>query len=97
MPGAATLAVAAAMVGIVAGGVIGGPIGTYLVERKLRVGPRGRDPPGSTTLANVAEEQLPSPARPRGAGGEDVEAYVLMKHLVLLLVTVGVGIGSAAG
>ena len=36
VPGAATLAVAAAMVGIVAGGVIGGPIGTYLVERKVR-------------------------------------------------------------
>ena len=31
--GAATLAVAAAMVGIVAGGVLGGPIGTYLIER----------------------------------------------------------------
>jgi glutamate:Na+ symporter, ESS family len=34
VPGAATLAVASAMVGIVAGGVIGGPIGTYLIERK---------------------------------------------------------------
>ena len=35
--GAATLAVAAAMVGIVAGGLMGGPIGTALVERrKLR-------------------------------------------------------------
>ena len=36
--GAATLAVAAAMVGIVSGGLIGGPIGTFLVERhRLRV------------------------------------------------------------
>ena len=34
--GAATLAVAAAMVGIVGGGVLGGPIGTYLVERTPR-------------------------------------------------------------
>ena len=42
VPGAATLAVAAAMVGIVAGGVMGGPIGTYLVERK---GAARRGPP----------------------------------------------------
>src|SRR5687767_15252989 len=33
VPAAATLAVAAAMVGIVCGGILGGPIGTYLVKR----------------------------------------------------------------
>lgn len=88
VPGAATLAVAAAMVGIVSGGVIGGPIGTYLVERKLRIGPGG---PGSTTLTNVAEQQVP-PTEIDAPAGEDVEAYVLMKHLVLLVVTVGLGI-----
>ena len=88
VPGAATLAVAAAMVGIVSGGVIGGPIGTYLVEQKLRIGPGG---PGSTTLTNIAEEQVVSPPVEAPAG-EDVEAYVLMKHLVLLLVTVGLGL-----
>ena len=92
VPGAATLAVAAAMVGIVSGGVIGGPIGTYLVERKLRLGAGG---PGSTTLANVAERQVPSPPIEAPAG-EDVEAYVLMKHGVLLLVTVGAGIWVSA-
>ncbi len=92
VPGAATLAVAAAMVGIVSGGVIGGPIATYLVENKLRLGPGG---PGSTTLTAVAEEQVPSPPADAPAG-EDVEAYVLMKHLVLLLVTVGVGIWVSA-
>lgn len=86
--GAPTLAVAAAMVGIVAGGVIGGPISTYLVERRLRLAPAG---PTSSTLANVAEQQLPAMTATAPAG-EDVEAYVLMKHLVLLVVTVGVGI-----
>jgi ESS family glutamate:Na+ symporter len=87
--GAPTLAVAAAMVGIVAGGVIGGPIGTYLVERKLRLAPGG--PGGAITLTNVAEEMVP--AAPTAApAGEDIESYVLMKHLVLLVVTVGVGI-----
>jgi glutamate:Na+ symporter, ESS family len=86
--GAPTLAVAAAMVGIVAGGVIGGPIGTYLVERRLRMAPGG---PGPATLTNVAEELVP-PVPAAAPAGEDVEAYVLMKHLVLLVVTVGVGI-----
>ena len=89
VPGAATLAVAAAMVGIVAGGVIGGPIGTYLVEHRLRGTPPGG--PGSTTLANVAETQVPE-APTEAPAGEDVEAYILLKHLVLLLVTVGLGI-----
>jgi ESS family glutamate:Na+ symporter len=87
--GAATLAVAAAIAGIVAGGVIGGPIGTYLIAHTLRgAGPGG---PGTTTLANLAEDQVPAPPI-QAPAGEDVEAYVLMKHLVLLLVTVGVGI-----
>jgi ESS family glutamate:Na+ symporter len=86
--GAETLAVAAAMVGIVSGGVIGGPIGTYLVEHKLRVTTGG---PGSVTLANVAEQMVPESAVAAPAG-EDIESYVLLKHLVLLVVTVGVGI-----
>lgn len=86
--GAETLAVAAAMVGIVSGGVIGGPIGTYLVEHKLRLTP-GRT--ASFTLTNVAEQMMPDTAAAAPAG-EDIEAYVLLKHLVLLVVTVGVGI-----
>ena len=86
--GAETLAVAAAMVGIVSGGVIGGPIGTYLVERKLRISAGG---PGSITLTNVAEQMVPDAAVAAPAG-EDVESYVLLKHLVLLVVTVGLGI-----
>ena len=36
VPGASTLAVSAAMVGIVAGGLMGGPIGTYLLDRHPR-------------------------------------------------------------
>jgi ESS family glutamate:Na+ symporter len=91
--GAATLAVAAAIAGIVFGGVIGGPIGTYLIARTLRgSGPGG---PGTTTLANLAEDQVPAPPI-QAPAGEDVEAYVLMKHLVLLLVTVGAGIWVSA-
>ena len=87
--GAPTLAVAAAMVGIVAGGVIGGPIATYLVEREPRDRGKGHAP--GSTLENLAEAQVAEPATVTPAG-EDVESYALMKHLVLLLVAVGLGI-----
>jgi glutamate:Na+ symporter, ESS family len=87
--GAPTLAVAAAMVGIVAGGVIGGPIGTYLVERKASKPTPPR--PSGDRLENLAETQVADPVSTAPAG-EDVEAYALMKHLVLLLAAVGIGI-----
>lgn len=93
VPGAATLAVAAAMVGIISGGVIGGPIGTYLIER------RGRQPtPTHTTretLENLAERQFVEPVL-EVPGGEDVESYVLLKHLVIMLVTVAIGLWVSA-
>lgn len=89
VPGAATLAVAAAMVGIVAGGVMGGPIGTYLIERKVRGPLPGR--PAEDSLENLAEAQLPTPVA-SSPEGEDVESYVLMKHLVVMIVAVGAGI-----
>jgi ESS family glutamate:Na+ symporter len=96
--GAATLAVAAAMVGIVSGGVIGGPLGTFLIERSKTAKPRRSSPQasvGGTTLTNVAETQIPEP--PTGAPpDEDVEAFMLLKHLVLMLVAMGVGVWVSA-
>ena len=89
VPGAATLAVAAAMVGIVSGGVIGGPIGTYLIERLGRAPAPGR--PVRETLENVAERQFVEPVIEIPAG-EDVEAYVLLKHLVIVLVAIAAGL-----
>ena len=87
--GSATLAVASAMVGIVAGGVMGGPIGTYLVEHHVR----GLRPAAAKaeTLENLAEQQLAEPVTATPAG-EDVETYILLKHLVVLLVTIGLGL-----
>lgn len=85
--GAATLAVSSAMVGIVAGGLLGGPIGTFLLNRHAAVRP-GSVPPG--TLENLAEAYADEPAG--GAPpGEDAEAYVLLKHLVVMLAAVGAG------
>jgi ESS family glutamate:Na+ symporter len=106
VPGAATVAVAAAMVGIVAGGIIGGPIATLLIER-YRLATH-RDPAkaanainaanaanGATAAfdpvaAHVVEEALPEP-RPAAPSGEDVEAYGLLKALVIILVAMWIG------
>jgi ESS family glutamate:Na+ symporter len=91
--GAPTLAVSAAMVGIVAGGLLGGPIGTYLLDRRpMRVPP----PPTDPTLENLAEQQFPEPATSAPVG-EDVEAYALLKHLVLIIAAVGAGAWVSAG
>jgi glutamate:Na+ symporter, ESS family len=85
--GASTLAVAAAMVGIVSGGLLGGPIGTYLIERHVR---RTRAPEVPVTLTNLAERQFTEPVG-ETPPGEDVEAYALLKHLVVMLAAMGIG------
>ena len=93
VPGASTLAVSAAMVGIVAGGLLGGPIGTYLLDRHPRRMPT-ETPDG--TLQNLAEAQFPEPAS-SVPSGEDVEAYALLKHLVVIITAVGAGVWVSAG
>jgi glutamate:Na+ symporter, ESS family len=93
VPGASTLAVSAAMVGIVAGGLMGGPIGTYLLDRHPR---RVAAKPRDGTLMNLAEEQFPEPVSVVPAG-EDVEAYALLKHLVVIVTAVGAGVWVSAG
>jgi glutamate:Na+ symporter, ESS family len=89
--GAAALAVAAAMVGIVSGGLMGGPLGTFLIDRyrlgMLKV--KGAENP--EVAAHVVEALTPEPPAvvPKG---EDVEAYGLLKALVILLVAMGLGV-----
>jgi glutamate:Na+ symporter, ESS family len=94
VPGAEPLAVAAAMVGIVGGGLIGGPIGTWLIERYRLATPgegKGALQSGSPDVAaHVVEDRLPNPALAAPAG-EDVEAYGLLKAIVIILVAMWVG------
>ena len=90
VPGAATLAVAAAMVGIVSGGVIGGPIGTWLINRHGRRAAQPAphaEPPLATA---IVEDQLPEPAE-KAPAGEDAESYRLLKALVLILTAMWIG------
>ena len=89
--GAATIAVAAAMVGIVSGGIVGGPLGTWLIGRHAaaaagRHGVRRPQP----VAANIAEAHLRETAA-RAPEGEDVEAYWLLKSLVLILAAMWAG------
>jgi ESS family glutamate:Na+ symporter len=90
--GAATVAVAAAMAGIVCGGVIGSPIATMLIERgRVALPARRRTTSDQIQPATYfVEAQVPEP--PSAApSGEDVESYVLLKHLVLMLVAMWIG------
>jgi ESS family glutamate:Na+ symporter len=83
--GAATLAVAAAMVGIVSGGVVGGPLGTWLIERgRGRAASNARRRTEQPVATAIVERHLPDPPA-RAPEGEDVEAYALLKSLVLIL------------
>ena len=93
--GAATLAVASAMVGIVAGGIMGGPLGTWLVERgKLRESRTPAKGPGGPfapeVAAHVVEDAAGEPV-PSAPAGEDVEAYGLLKTLVVILFAMWIG------
>ena len=91
VPSAATLAVAAAMVGIVSGGLIGGPIGTWLIGRHKLPTPRdAASPRVPVVAAHVGEAQVAEPVV-NAPPGEDRESYVLVKTLAALLVAVWVG------
>ena len=100
--GAATIAVAAAMAGIVAGGLAGGPLGTLLIARhRLRTPGGDAHAPGGTAQ-NVVEDTVGGPAEgtapvPVAPGGEDVEAYGLLKALVTMLVAMGIGAWVSKG
>jgi len=91
--GAATLAIASAMTGIVAGGLLGGPIATYLLERRPTWIPaQAADRP----LAQYVEDRTEEPVDAAPVG-EDVQAYGLLKHVILLIVSVGAGVWVSAG
>lgn len=95
--GAATLAVAAAMVGIVAGGLIGGPIGTFLVERHhLRAATQLTGGAPTVAATDLVEDRLLEPASSTPAG-EDVSSYALLKAVVAILVALWAGTWVSRG
>jgi ESS family glutamate:Na+ symporter len=97
VPGATTVAVASAMVGIVFGGVIGGPVGTRLVERH-RLHQRLRTPAEIETpvATEIVEAQLAEPATTTPEG-EDEGSWQLLKAVVLILLAMWAGSWVSAG
>ncbi len=95
--GAASIAVASAMTGIICGGIVGAPIGTWLIERfrlaRIHTAePHTAPPPATSAL----EEQLPEPLEELPEG-EDSEAYLLLKNLVVILVAMWAGYWISKG
>jgi ESS family glutamate:Na+ symporter len=84
------------MVGIVVGGLIGGPLGTWIItRRRLRV-PRTSgvaspiSPLGAPVAQNIVEARMPA-VPTRVPEGEDRESYALLKALVAILVAMWLG------
>jgi ESS family glutamate:Na+ symporter len=84
--GAATIAVAVAMAGIVSGSVLGGPVATIFIERyRLRV----NDLSAKSILRKEPEESARERIAPtEGATGN---AHVALKNLIVLLVAMWLG------
>lgn len=91
--GAASIAVAVAMGGIVLGGLIGGPVSTYLVEKhRLAADPapaaalqNGPGPIASASVTEVAHED------------EDASVLPILKNLVAILVAMWAGFWLSRG
>ncbi len=89
--GAASIAVAAAMFGIVTSGLVCGPIGTFLIERhKLRHGHGSRGHHEAPLAEDIVEEKLTEPPAEAPAG-EGKEAFILLKSLVIILAAMWAG------
>ena len=89
--GAATIAIAAPMFGITTGGLIGGPVATFLIDRhKLKKPRHSVRPIEFETAAEIVEQRLPEP-QTAGPADEDEESFVLLKNFVVLLVAMWAG------
>jgi ESS family glutamate:Na+ symporter len=78
--GAPAIAIAAAMLGIVSGGLVGGPLGTYLIGRN-----------GLKSQASAAPAVAHEASVPSAVAGDGESGGHLLKHIVILLATLWVG------
>jgi ESS family glutamate:Na+ symporter len=84
--GAATLAVAAAMAGIISAGLVGGPVTTYIIAR-YKLNPARTKVP-STTIATEMTQRESGNAQ---TAEEKNSAFVLVKNLVIILAAMLIG------
>ncbi|MFO7326471.1 MAG: sodium/glutamate symporter, partial [Pseudomonadota bacterium] len=85
--GAAPVALAMAMAGIVSGALIGGPAGGWLVERNRL---DGRSSPAPKPRVDPAAQAAPDASGDAG-DEESAETWAVMKNAVLLLVAMALG------
>lgn len=90
--GAATIAVAAAMVGIVSGGLIGGPLGTFLIRRnnlRTNIGQRKND----GRVPDLDDYTKDESVNGGWIEGEDIQYVRILKSIVVLLGCMWIGSG----
>lgn len=98
VPAADSIAIAVAMGGIVLGGLIGGPVSTFLIERNRPATTPPRDVPAEPMPIVEAGQGTPGP-NPPTAFVEDEDAAVLpiLKNLVAVLVAMWAGAWVSKG
>ncbi len=92
MPGATTLAVAAATFGLVSGGLIGGPIGTALIRRR-GLKPRPAKIRAKKDVPAEAMDELAEEASARSS----LSSYEILKYMAVILGCMAVGSLVASG
>jgi ESS family glutamate:Na+ symporter len=91
--GAASIAVAAAMGGIVLGGIVGGPVSTLLIERhKLRT-PRDGAPPATEASAQIGSVS----ADVTTLADDDESPIEVIKNITAILVAMWIGAWVSKG
>ncbi|MDQ8155101.1 MAG: sodium/glutamate symporter [Gemmatimonadota bacterium] len=86
-PGAVTVAMAAATFGLVTGGLLGGPVGTRLINR-FRLKSAGGETPA---MAQVAENASPDHEIDTEPVGEAPTAYRLLQMIGVILACMAIG------
>lgn len=91
--GASSVAIAVAIGGIVAGGLVGGPVGTILIERgRLETPRRGKRAPAAVAPADAGVgATLPATVE------DDDDAWPVVKNLVAILVAMWIGFWVSKG
>ena len=87
MTGAVTIAMAAATFGLVSGGLIGGPVGTTLIN-KFKLHPSGGVPSSVSEVAKDASLDAEIDTEP---AGEAATAYLLLQILTVVLACMALG------
>jgi len=87
VPSAETVAIAAAMSGIVLGGLVGGPIATRLLERNAL---RASSAVASSEKSDQRDHAM-AEARISSAGDEEGSARQSLKALTVILIAMGIG------